>query len=311
MTLDVRSAAIVMECARTGSIGRAARALNLTQPAVTRALNRLEAEMGVPLFERTTRGVVPTIYGEAVLPHAEVIAAESGRAAEAVSQLRGAGRGVVRVGGVSSVACGFLVEAISVLRRTHPDLQFIVVEELEDALLNGLKEGDIDLAVTPDTYADDDVRVATQETFEDRVGAYIRAGHPLAGENHVTLEDAARLDWAMPPAITPVFLEWLRRFHNHGIEPRLPCVVSRSVAVVKAAVMTGDLACWLPYPLVRDEMEAGTMLQLAAPDLEWQRTFRVYKHNRRTLSPSAAQLLKALNEVRRMTRENIPRQRVE
>lgn len=77
MTLDVRSAAIVLECARLGSLGRAAEALNMTQPAITRTLKQLESGYGVALFERTTRGVTPTVYGEALLPYAKL---EIGRA---------------------------------------------------------------------------------------------------------------------------------------------------------------------------------------------------------------------------------------
>ena len=106
MTLDVRSAAVLLECARRGSLGRAAAALNMTQPAVTRMLKRLEAGYGVPLFERTTRGVVPTVFGEALLPYAKLVVSEVANADDVIRQMRGASRGVVRVGGVASVVGG-------------------------------------------------------------------------------------------------------------------------------------------------------------------------------------------------------------
>jgi DNA-binding transcriptional LysR family regulator len=88
MTLDVRSATILLECARGGSLGRAAATLNITQPAVTRALKQLEESYGVPLFERTTRGVVPTVYGEALLPYAQLVVSEIGNAADIIRQMR-------------------------------------------------------------------------------------------------------------------------------------------------------------------------------------------------------------------------------
>jgi DNA-binding transcriptional LysR family regulator len=68
MTLGVRSAAVILECARRGSLGAAATALNMTQPAVTRMLKRLEESYGVPLFDRTTRGVVPTVLAKRCCP---------------------------------------------------------------------------------------------------------------------------------------------------------------------------------------------------------------------------------------------------
>src|SRR5690606_39171009 len=124
MTLDVRSASILLECARCGSLGRAAAALNLSQPAVTRTLKVQEEGYGVPLFERNTRGVVPTLYGEALLPYARLLVSETGNAREVIEQMRKASRGVVRVGGVASVVGSFIIDAITEARRTHPDVQY-------------------------------------------------------------------------------------------------------------------------------------------------------------------------------------------
>src|SRR5690606_2882352 len=157
MTLDVRSASVLLECARHGSLGRAAIALNMTQPALTRTLKLVEASYGVQLFERTTRGVVPTVYGEALLPYARLVVSEVANAEDLIRQMRGASRGVVRIGGVASVVPSFIVTAIARMREKHPDLRFQIVEEMEDLLLEGLKSGDIDIAISPEPYADDEI----------------------------------------------------------------------------------------------------------------------------------------------------------
>jgi DNA-binding transcriptional LysR family regulator len=293
MTLDVRSARIVLACAQARSIGRAARALNMAQPAVTRALTRLEAALDAPLFERTTRGVDLTPYGAALLPYAEVLVSEASQAEILIRQMRGAGRGVVRIGGVGSVASGLLVSAITELRTSHPEVAFVVVEELEDRLLDGLKTGLVDLAVLPDPTLDDDVRLATDETFHDLVHPYIRAGHPAAGRP-ITLAEAATLDWAMPPQPTPVTREWLRRFHAQRLEPRAPVLQSRSVPVLRAAMLSGDLVCWMPEPILRADVERGQVCALQVPGLDWRRGFKIYRRRRGLLPPSAELLLDAL-----------------
>ena len=290
MTFDVRSARILIACAQARSIGRAARVLNMAQPAVTRALNRLEAQLDAPLFDRTPRGVEPTPYGAALLPYAELLVSESEQAEETIRQMRGAGRGLVRVGGVGSVASGLLVVAIAELRLSHPDLSFLVVEELEDRLLDGLKSGLLDLAVLPDPAMDDAVRLAADETFHDRVRPYARTGHPAAGQP-LTLEQAAKLDWAMPPQATSVAREWMRRFIAQRLEPRAPVLQSRSVPVIRAAVLAGDMVCWMPEPILRRDLDQGRVVALEIPALTWQRDFKIYRRRRGILPPSAERLL--------------------
>lgn len=297
MTLDVRSAAILLECANTGSLGRAALALNMTQPAATRMLKRLEDGYGVPLFHRTTRGVVPTVYGEALLPYAKLVVSEIGNADTVIREMRGASRGLVRVGGVASVVGGFLIAAISEMRRRHPEVQFQIVEELEDRLLEGLKGGEIDIAISPEPYADDEITLAAPEALHDLVVVFARANHPILNRSSVGLEDVAQQDWAMPPSGTPVVREWLRRFHGRSIEPRMPCLVSRSVQVIKSAVMAEDMLCWMPQPLVRMEVEKGEMVCVPVPELDWRRTFRTYRRKKGLMTPSAASLVQCIQRL--------------
>ena len=88
----------VIAIAERGSIRAAARHLQLAQPALTRSLADLERELGAPLFERRTRGVVATALGQAFVLRANAILQQVRRTREEVDQLRGAGTGTVTVG---------------------------------------------------------------------------------------------------------------------------------------------------------------------------------------------------------------------
>lgn len=266
----------------------------MTQPAVTRALKRLEASYGVALFERTTRGVVPTAYGEALLPYAQLLVSEAGNAEDVMRQMRGASRGVVRIGGVGSVAGGFVVAAIGAMRRRHPHVQYLIVEDLEDRVLDGLKNGDIDLVISPEPYIDDEIALATPETLHDVVGVFARADHPILAKDRVSLTEAAQLEWALPPPGAPTTREWMRRFHDHSLEPRAPVIVTRSVPVIKSAVLQEGLVCWMPVPLLRQELERGEIGSVPVPELEWRRTFRVYRRKKGLMTPSTASLVQAI-----------------
>jgi len=297
MTLGVRSAAVILECARRGSLGAAAAALNMTQPAVTRMLKRVEEGYGVHLFDRTTRGVVPTVFGEALLPYAKLIVSEIGNADDVIRQMRGASRGMVRIGGVGSVVGGYVMSAVSMMRHDHPDVQFQIIDDLEDRVLDALKGGDIDVAISPEPYIDDEITLATPEDMHDLVAVFCRAGHPILERPEVTLEDAAKADWVLPPHNTPAVREWQRRFHGRSIEPKPPAVVSRSVQVVKSAVLSDGLLCWMPLPLMQADMERGDIARIPAPDLEWRRTFRIYRRKKGLLTPSAAILIDCLRRI--------------
>jgi DNA-binding transcriptional LysR family regulator len=297
MTVDIRSATLLVECARLGSLGRAASALGMTQPAVTRMLKRLEDSYRVTLFERTTRGVVPTVDGEALLPYAKLIVSGVAQAGNVIEEMRGASRGVVRVGGVASAVVGFIVASIARMRREYPDLQFQVVEELGDRLLDALKVGEIDLAILPVLYADDEITLATPDIFHDSVAAFARAGHPILANRRVSLRDAARQDWALPPSGTPVSQEWLRRFHGKDIEPRPPAIVSRSVQILKSAVLNENMLCWMPVPQMRAELATGKLVRVPCPELDWRRDFRIYRRKRGLMTPSAAILVENMRQI--------------
>jgi len=181
MSWDERSLTAFMASAQTGSFGRAARQMNMTQPAMTRIVRRLEDHLGVRLFERRATGIGLTIFGEAFLPYASLVLAEIGNARSLLQSLSGASKGVIRVGGVGAANSGHLAGALFALLKRQPALQIQVIEEIEDKLLLALKKGEIDLAVSPETYLDDEITLACDETLHDVVEVYAAPSHPLAG----------------------------------------------------------------------------------------------------------------------------------
>ncbi len=124
----------------------------------------------------------------------------------------------------------------------------------------------------------------------DRVSAFARRGHPVHANPR--METLARLDWALPPPATPIYHEWHQRFRERGLEPRAPTLISRSVPAIRAAVLGQDFACWLPHALAGDELR-----EIDAPDLRWQRTFRIYRRRRGLMTPATQVFARALASV--------------
>jgi DNA-binding transcriptional LysR family regulator len=108
--------------ARTGGFARGSAALRLSQPAASRRIKLLEAELGAPLFDRLSRGVTLTEAGRAFLPHAQALLASMRDGIEAVSAVHGTSRGTVTLALVGTLASTSLTARLSRLRQAHPGL---------------------------------------------------------------------------------------------------------------------------------------------------------------------------------------------
>ncbi|MFV0244808.1 MAG: LysR family transcriptional regulator [Qingshengfaniella sp.] len=297
MIWDSRSLSVFLASAQTGSFGRAARQLNMNQPTVTRIIRRMEDRFGVPLFDRTPTGVAPNVYGQAFLPYANLVLAEIENAGQVIDSLRGASVGIVRVGGVGSLASGHLATALHRMLITRPALQAQIVEAIEDKLLEALKRGEVDLAISPEPYFDPEITLACTEILHDEIGAFAAPDHPLAGCAEISLEAAARHPWVLPTDETPLTREWQRRFFSRGLDPRPAAAASRSVNMLKQLATLGGLICWMPSGLVHHEVAQTRLVRLDIPDLAWAREFRIYRRRNGQLPPAAHVLLKELQDI--------------
>jgi DNA-binding transcriptional LysR family regulator len=179
--------------ARHGSFSRAARELNLTQPAVSMQVAQLERRLGLPLLERVGKRAFPTPAGEVLLAHAARAFRELQAGVEHVQQLRGVVAGRVRLGTSASISVYLLPRALGRLRARFPAIDLVVVTGTASDIARGLVGNDLDvglvslplrdrqLTVTP-FYRDELVAIAPPTPRWRRHGA-IRAAelaeHPL------------------------------------------------------------------------------------------------------------------------------------
>lgn len=133
--------------AEAGTFTAASKKLHISQPALTASIQRLEQQLGGHLFVRGRAGAELTEAGRALLPHARaaIVAARDG--ARAVAEVMGAERGEVRVGAGMTAITYLLPPLVSAFRRKHPKLTIRLFERGQDALLEALAIGEIDLAL--------------------------------------------------------------------------------------------------------------------------------------------------------------------
>jgi DNA-binding transcriptional LysR family regulator len=182
----------VLAVAQHGSLHAAARATGQTQPALTRSIQRLERDLGAPLFERHARGVRPNATGRHFLVHARRLAAEADSARDAVAQLAGERRGRV-VFGVSAAPSILLVPAaIARFRRAFPEVALHGRGGLYHTLAPALREGELDFMICPMPRGPADAQLAVRPLIDSQMVMVARRSHPRARSRRLAaLADAA------------------------------------------------------------------------------------------------------------------------
>jgi DNA-binding transcriptional LysR family regulator len=146
--VELRQLTALVTVADAGSVTRAAQLLHLVQPAVTRQIRSLEEELGVPLFDRTRQGMVPTAAGEALIERARRALHELELARTEI-QPSGGGKvtGIVRVGILESVLDVLAEPLVTAVARQHPGIELRVLTAYSGYLRDWLDSGDIDMSL--------------------------------------------------------------------------------------------------------------------------------------------------------------------
>jgi DNA-binding transcriptional LysR family regulator len=294
MALDPRQLRAFLAIVEAGSLGLAADALHVTQPALSRMVKRLEDQLGVPLFERRSTGMELTTFGEALLPHATVLSAEGARALEQINSLRGLGQGTLRIGSVASAAVTLLPPVLDRILTQWPNLHVQITEAVEDILETSLANNSIDVVISGPIRESEEIMQVGDYRFSDRYSAISAANHPLQRRRELTLADLAAERWVMPPEEAEPRKQFVSLAAKLGAGPPRVAVETRYPAVIKALVARTRFLGWLPEPLFAAEESAGLLKKLSVKQLSIQRGFHVYRRRRSAIPPPVQKFLEAL-----------------
>lgn len=212
-----------------GSLRAAAQTLNLTQPAVSKALGEIESAFGAALFERTARGLTPTQRGKAALRGATLLLAQLAH----VQQEVGAAEPLVRlrVGAPPFVAHGYLPPVLARLGAAVPGLQVSLLEERVPLLLRALAAGQVDALVTsyPAQMPEElGVQIAYEKLFEAEFVVIGPPAHPAARKRRPPWSALADAAWVLPATGSMVRRVVEECFLRAGVAAPQPLVESTS-----------------------------------------------------------------------------------
>lgn len=255
--MDLRQLRHFLAVLEHGSILRAADAVHLTQPALSRSLKTLEGELDVQLLERGRRGIEPTAHGFLLARHARKLMAQSDEALAALRRLRSDETIGLALGIGTHLAGLGLPQVVAALVREMPQLVVTVRDGNAEDLVPALQRGEIDAAVCGWPAQGTPSDLVFEEILRSDLAVVCRAAHPLARRRHVTLEELAERRWALaerPRAIAEVFR---LAFAAVGLAVPQPVVRSTSLVFLLGLLAEADLLSLLPasYVAARDEAQ--------------------------------------------------------
>lgn len=174
-----------LETADAGSLSRAASQLGLSQPSLSTQIQRLEQQLGVPLFQRHGRGVTLTGAGQALYPRARQILEELRAAEEAVRREGVGGGGLLHVGAIPTIAPYVLPGALRRFRLQHATTRVDLREDYSAVLARLLLDGSLDVVIAALPYAFD--HLDTETLGSDELVVAVPASHPAARAGRITL----------------------------------------------------------------------------------------------------------------------------
>ncbi len=221
--LDSRRLRVLCEVARRGSFSAAAESLGYTQPAISRQIATLEAEVGATLIRRVPKGALLTDAGQLLVERAESILAQFDDVEAELRALMGLEGGRLRMATFASAASSIVPLAIAAFRQRYPAVELNVAMADPIDSLPRLRSGELDLALSHDAMADEAFPgMELIHLFDDPMYVALPAGHPLAQEPKLSLARFAGEAWMLATTATcPDSRLFVRACHAAGFEPEI------------------------------------------------------------------------------------------
>jgi DNA-binding transcriptional LysR family regulator len=216
---DLNNLLSFLAVAEHASINRAAVALNVSQPALTRTIHQFEAAIGLSLFVRSSKGVRLTAFGEQLLNHARIIRAESKNIDASVLQARTAERRSIHIAVVPQQPLPIFARALIDVVEGEPNIHCCVNVRGRSEAMELLEQGEADMVLGPLVVKSEDKLFVQDPLFYDDNGIYCSVRHPFAKRKQVTWGELLKEKWVLGPRGSEQTTRIDNVFINHGLPP--------------------------------------------------------------------------------------------
>lgn len=269
------------------SFSRAAEKLLRTQPAVSLALQRLEAELGEKLIDRSAKGLVMTDAGRTVLDFARRFDNLRQEMDSALTELRDKGAGRLMIGANESSTL-YLLPHIERYRRLYPKVKVQVRRSQSSKIPSELLDGNLELGVV--SYDPADERIVAKVIFNDALAFVVSPRHRFARRKTVSISELGMETFIAHNVVSPYREVVVREFRRHKVPLNMD-VEMPTLESIRKLVQSNEGVAFLPRMCVRYEVERHAICEVKVKELHVERMVRLLFVKARTLSHAAQAFL--------------------
>jgi DNA-binding transcriptional LysR family regulator len=294
--MDIRHLRNMLAVMEEGSLGKAAQRLNVSQPALTKSIQRLEEQLGVRLFDREARGMKPTFYADSLRGYAKAACVGMAEAESQIAALRSGTEGIITVAGPSLIVTELLPEVLVRLSRERPKLQVRVAAQ-NRGLFTNLLEGRFNLVVAMLYDEVPKEGLSKRWLFDDQLVLVMRPDHPLAKRRKLKPKELLDQKWVFADSDTWGQNRLRLYFEQAGLALPRARFESRNPAILKSIIMISDHIGMIARLGVEKEIAQGTLKAIEIDSPFMLRPIGIVRRENEPMTPAVKSLVRILEEV--------------
>jgi DNA-binding transcriptional LysR family regulator len=301
MAVDLRLIEQAIALAHHRSYGRAAKALHVSQPTLSRSIAALETSLGVRLFDRGSRGVVPTAFGRVLLERGAALLADGAALQREIQHLADLDSGELVVGAGPFSAAISVGEATMRLLAKHPQIRTRIVRSDPEQVVRDVLAGRCDVGVAGTGTSDRDPRLLCERLPSHPVQLLVRPEHPLAGRARLRLADVL----AFPIVASRVRGTLAERLPSSGpaghIDPDtgdfVPAITVDSIELASRIAASTNAIVPVARGMIPTELRDGRLQRLDFREPWMTTAYSLLLRRDRTPSPAVGAFIDELRAV--------------
>jgi DNA-binding transcriptional LysR family regulator len=281
--MELHPLRVFLAVATEKSFSRAAEKLLRTQPAVSLSIQRLEAEIGEKLIDRSAKDLLLTDAGQIVLEYARRFENLQADLENALAELRDKLAGRLAIGANESSTL-YLLDHIERYRALYPKVKVQVRRSLSSRIPAELIDGQLELGLL--TYDPEDDRLVSKVIYTDHLSFVVSPEHRLAGRQEVSITELGDETFIAHNVVSPYRAMVLRAFQSHKVPLKMDLEMP-TIEAIRKMVERNEGVAFLPRMCVDSEIRRGLLREVKVREMSMERKIRLVYPARRALSHAA------------------------
>ncbi len=293
MCVDINQLEVLVTVARERSFSRAAGVLQRTQPAISQAIRRLEADVGEQLFDRSSKDGTLTFAGEVLLSHAKQMLNLRQNARTAIAEIRDLRHGKVTIS-ANEHTVFYLLPVIERFRASHPLIKIEVRRGVASRIPKQITAREVELGVI--SFAPNDESLRSVSVMSDELVLIVSPGHALAGRTTVSIKELGGEIFVAHNAPSPYRQKVIESFEKYKTKLDI-AVELPSLEAIKKLVERGVGVALVPRLTAEAEISAGRLAGVVVKEMKLERKLNIIYRRNSELSHAANAFLQVAREI--------------